>query len=95
MPTMDVDGKKIAWDGRKMILQACLDAGMEIPHYCYHQGLSIVASCRICLVEIESPDPIDPGKLMKIPKLVPSCQTPAVDGMKVHSISPKSIANTK
>ena len=95
MPTMDVDGKKIAWDGKKMILQACLDAGMEIPHYCYHQGLSIVASCRICLVEIESPDPKDPAKLVKVPKLVPSCQTPAVDGMKVHSISPKSVANQK
>ncbi len=95
MPTMDVDGKKIAWDGKKMILQACLDAGMEIPHYCYHQGLSIVASCRICLVEIESPDPKDPAKLVKVPKLVPSCQTPAVDGMKVHSISPKAVANQK
>jgi NADH-quinone oxidoreductase subunit G len=92
---MDVDGKKIAWDGKKMILQACLDAGMEIPHYCYHQGLSIVASCRICLVEIESPDPKDPAKLVKVPKLVPSCQTPAVDGMKVHSISPKAVANQK
>ncbi len=95
MPTMDVDGKKVVWDGKKMILQACLDAGMEIPHYCYHQGLSIVASCRICLVEIESPDPKDPAKLVKVPKLVPSCQTPAVDGMKVHSISPKSVANQK
>jgi NADH-quinone oxidoreductase subunit G len=92
---MDVDGKKITWDGKKMILQACLDAGMEIPHYCYHQGLSIVASCRICLVEIESPDLKDPAKLVKVPKLVPSCQTPAVDGMKVHSASPKSIANQK
>ena len=77
MPTMDVDGKKVVWDGKKMILQACLDAGMEIPHYCYDQGLSIVASCRICLVEIESPDPKDPAKLVKVPKLVPSCQTPA------------------
>ncbi len=95
MPTMDVDGKKIAWEGKKMILQACLDSGVEIPHYCYHQGLSIVASCRICLVEIENPDPKEPGKLIKVPKLVPSCQTPAVDGMKVHSVSPKSIANQK
>ncbi len=95
MPTMDVDGKKIAWEGKKMILQACLDAGTEIPSYCYHQGLSIVASCRICLVEIESPDPKDPAKLVKVPKLVPSCQTPAVDGMKVHSASPKALANQK
>jgi NADH-quinone oxidoreductase subunit G len=67
-----------------MILQACLDAGMPLPHYCYHPGLSIPASCRICLVEVEG-----------LPKLVPSCQTPVRDGMVVHSTSPKSIANQK
>ncbi len=95
MSTMEVDGKKVSWEGRKMILQACLDNGVELPHYCYHQGLSIVASCRICLVEVENPDPKDPGKLVKIPKLLPACQTPAVDGMKVHGQSPKAVANQK
>jgi NADH-quinone oxidoreductase subunit G len=95
MPTMDVDGKKVSWEGRKMILQACQDAGVELPSYCYHPGLSIVASCRICLVEMESPDPKDPTKLVKIPKLVPSCQTPAAEGIKVYSTSPKSVANQK
>jgi NADH-quinone oxidoreductase subunit G len=95
MPTMEVDGKPVAWDGKKMILQACNDAGVSLPQYCYHPGLSIVASCRICLVEIESPDPKDPTKLVKLPKLTPSCQTPAVDGMKVYSKSAKSIANQK
>ena len=59
-----------------MILQACLDAGHPLPHYCYHPGLSIPASCRICLVEVEG-----------IPKLVPCCQTPVRDGMVVHSKS--------
>ncbi len=67
-----------------MILQACLDAGQALPHYCYHPGLSIPASCRICLVEVEG-----------IPKMVPSCQTPVRDGMVVHSKSPKSVANQK
>jgi len=67
-----------------MILQACIDAGLAVPHYCYHQGLSIPASCRICLVEVEG-----------IPKLVPSCQTPVRDGMVVYSKSPKAVANQK
>ena len=58
--------------------------GVELPHYCYHPGLSIPASCRICLVEVEG-----------IPKLVPSCQTPVRDGMVVHSKSSKAIANQK
>jgi NADH-quinone oxidoreductase subunit G len=84
MPKITVDGQTIECKDKQMILQACLDAGMELPHYCYHPGLSIVASCRICLVEVEG-----------MPKLVPSCQTPVRDGMVVHAQSTKSIANQK
>src|ERR1700761_1691690 len=84
MPTITVDGKNIQCKDRQMILQACNDAGYPIPHYCYHPGLSIPASCRICLVEVEG-----------LPKLVPSCQTPVRDGMVVSSKSTKAIANQK
>ncbi|MEA2711170.1 MAG: NADH-quinone oxidoreductase subunit [Phycisphaerales bacterium] len=84
MPKITVDGKSIDAKDRQMILQACLDSGMPLPHYCYHPGLTIPASCRICLVEVEG-----------LPKLVPSCQTPVRDGMVVHSTSPKAVANQK
>jgi len=84
MPKITVDGQTIEARDRQMILQACVDAGKTLPHYCYHPGLSIVASCRICLVEVEG-----------IPKLVPSCQTPVREGMIVHTTSPKSVANQK
>src|SRR5688572_6882248 len=84
MPKITVDGKVIECKDRQMILQACLDNGMALPHYCYHPGLSIPASCRICLVEVEG-----------IPKLVPSCQTAVREGMVVHSQSSKAIANQK
>lgn len=84
MPTITVDGQRIESRDRQMVLQACLDAGLELPYYCYHPGLSIPASCRICLVEVEG-----------IPKLVPSCQTPVREGMIVHSTSPKAAANRK
>src|SRR5882724_9626768 len=84
MAKITVDGKTIDAKDRQMILQACNDAGVAIPQYCYHPGLSIPASCRICLVEVEG-----------IPKLVPSCQTPVRDGMVVHSKSPKAVANQK
>jgi len=84
MPKITVDGKYIECKDRQMILQACQDAGHALPSYCYHQGLSIPASCRICLVEVEG-----------IPKLVPSCQTPVRDGMIVHSRSPKAVSNQK
>lgn len=84
MPKITVDGQTIEAKQGQMVLQACSDAGIALPQYCYHPGLSIVASCRICLVEVEG-----------IPKLVPSCQTPVRDGMTVHSKSPKAIANQK
>jgi len=84
MPKINVDGKSIDCKDRQMILQACNDAGIPIPQYCYHPGLSIPASCRICLVEVEG-----------IPKLVPSCQTPVRDGMVVSTRSTKVIANQK
>ncbi len=85
MPTITIDGKTIECKDRQMILQAALDAGMEIPHYCYHPGLSVVASCRICLAEVEGGPP----------KLIPTCQTPVRDGMVVHTQSSKAIANQK
>ncbi len=84
MPKITVDGKSIDAKQGQMVLQACNDAGVNVPQYCYHPGLSIVASCRICLVEVEG-----------IPKLVPACQTPVRDGMVVHAKSPKSVANEK
>jgi NADH-quinone oxidoreductase subunit G len=84
MPRITVDGRSIECKDRQNILQACLDAGITLPHYCYHPGLSVPASCRICLVEVEG-----------IPKLVPSCQTPVRDGMVVHSTSAKAVANQK
>lgn len=84
MPKITVDGKVIEAKDKQMVLQACLDNGLPLPYYCYHPGLSIVASCRICLVEVEG-----------IPKLVPSCQTPVRDGMVVHTKAPRVVANQK
>ena len=84
MAKITVDGRTIECKDRRMIIQACEGAGIDIPRYCYHPGLSIVASCRICLVEVEG-----------IPKLVPACQTPIRDGMIVHTRTSKVAANQK
>ena len=95
MATITIDGKRCDYEGNKTILQVAYDNGIEIPHYCYHPGLSVVASCRICLAEVAQPDPRNDGKLSLIPKLLPTCQTPAVDGSEVYTQSEKSIANQK
>ncbi len=60
-------------------IQAAARAGVEIPHYCWHPGLSVVASCRMCLVETGTRNP-ETGEVSMLPKLVPACQTPAKDG---------------
>ena len=60
------------------VLQACEQAGAEIPRFCYHEKLSIAGNCRMCLVEIE-----------KSPKPVASCAMPAADGMVIKTNTEK------
>ncbi len=83
MPKIIIDGKTVECRDGVPVLQAALEAGWDIPHYCYHPGLSVVASCRLCLMEMKMPDPRtkEPGWA---PKLFPSCQTPVKDGMEVR-----------
>ncbi len=95
MAKITIDGRELAFEGKPMILQVALENDVEIPHYCYHPGLSIVASCRICLAEVAQPNPRNDGKVELIPKLLPTCQTMAVDGMQVYTKSPKAAANQK
>ncbi|MEY4822130.1 MAG: putative NADH-quinone oxidoreductase subunit, partial [Planctomycetota bacterium] len=89
-----INGKKHAFKPGQTILQAALDQGVEVPHYCYHPGLSVVANCRICLGEVWAPNPRT-GKLEAFPKLVPTCQQAASEGMVVYTDSPKAVANQK
>jgi len=94
MPELTINGKKHSFKPGQTILQAALDQGVEVPHYCYHPGLSVVANCRICLGEVWAPNPKS-GKLEAFPKLVPTCQQAASEGMVVYTDSPKAVANQK
>ena len=51
MPTITINGRRCDFAPGQTILQIANANGIEIPQYCYHEGLSVVASCRICLVE--------------------------------------------
>ncbi len=54
-----IDGKLIEVEDGITLLQACEQAGAEIPRFCYHERLSIAGNCRMCLVEVQgSPKPI-------------------------------------
>lgn len=80
MPKLIIDKKEIEFTAGETVLQAAKNAGIDIPHFCWHPGLSISGNCRICLVEIE-----------KLPKLAIACSTIAMEGMEVHTKSEKVI----
>ena len=60
--TLTIDGQGLTVPRGTTLLEAAQGAGVEVPHYCYHPGLSSPAMCRLCLVEVEG-----------APKLLPSC----------------------
>ncbi|MCB0728960.1 MAG: (2Fe-2S)-binding protein [Ignavibacteriae bacterium] len=80
MPKITIDNREVDFNPGQTIIQAALNAGIEIPHFCYHPAMSVAGNCRICLVEIE-----------KMPKLAIACATPATEGMVVHTKSEKTI----
>ena len=47
-----IDGTELEVDGALTLIQACEEAGIEIPRFCYHERLSIAGNCRMCLVEV-------------------------------------------
>jgi NADH-quinone oxidoreductase subunit G len=79
MPKVTIDGQEIEVAPGTTILQACQQAGVEIPHFCYHERLMIAGNCRMCLVEVE-----------RSPKPVASCAMPVADGNVIHTQSEKA-----
>ncbi len=87
MPTMRIDDIEVEVGRKENVIQAARKAGVEIPHYCWHPDLSVVASCRMCLVEVGDIRPS--GEVVMGPKLVPACQTPTKENMVVKTQTPK------
>ncbi len=80
MAKITIDGKEFDADPKQTIIQAALDQGISIPHFCWHPKLSVAGNCRICLVEVE-----------KMPKLAIACSTLVADGMIVKTESAKVV----
>lgn len=89
MATVYVNGKPVDIGNEKLnLIQAAQKVGVLIPHYCWHPALTVVASCRMCLVEVGERKP--DGTIAMQPKVVPACQTPAKDGSVVNTNTPKA-----
>jgi NADH-quinone oxidoreductase subunit G len=84
MVNLTIEGRAVSVPEGMSILEAGKRAGVLIPHYCYHPGLSIAGNCRMCLVEVE-----------KAPKLAPSCATAVAEGQVVHIYTEKALEARK
>lgn len=87
MVKVKVNDIEIEADPKDNCILAARKAGVEIPHYCWHESLSVVASCRMCLVEVGETKP--DGTVAMGPKLVPGCQTPIKEGTVIRTDSAK------
>jgi NADH-quinone oxidoreductase subunit G len=109
MPSFKLDDREIPFEPGDTIIRAAHRAGIDIPHYCWHPGLSVAANCRMCLVEIMPPpgrpalslsvlqwDP-EKGEYVeqKKPKLQPACQMQVTDGMDVRSESSREVERAR
>jgi NADH-quinone oxidoreductase subunit G len=96
MATILINGREYTLpEGEKLnAIQAAQRFGVEIPYYCWHPALSVVANCRMCEIEVGSKDP-KTGEVKMIPKMVPGCQTPAKDGTVLVTDSEKVKAHQR
>ncbi len=79
--TLTIDGRQVTVEKGKTVLQAAIGCGVSVPYYCYHPGIGIDGSCRVCIVKIE-----------KMPKLQTSCSTIAGEGMVVCTRTDEVVA---
>jgi len=86
LTTIDItiDTQTLKVEAGSMIIQVADAAGIYIPRFCYHAQLSIVANCRMCLVEVE-----------RAPKPLPACATPVTEGMVIKTSSPIAVEAQK
>ena len=82
--SLTIDGHEVTVPKGTTLLEAAKTIGEDVPHYCYHPGLSAPAMCRLCLVEVEG-----------APKPMPSCVTAAMDGQVVHTQSDLALSRRR
>src|SRR5438067_12571382 len=81
---LTIDGRPVQAAPGTLVIEAAKAAGIEVPSFCYYEGLTLAAACRMCLVEIE-----------KMPKLMTACTQPVAEGMVVRTESPHVAAARK
>lgn len=78
MPRLTINGVDVEVAPGTNLIEAARQIGVEIPHYCYHPGLSVAGQCRLCMVDLD-----------KAPRPTIACNTLAADGMVVWTDTPR------
>jgi len=86
MPKVTIDGRTIEVPDGTNLVRAAELADIEIPHYCYHPGLTVAGNCRMCLVDIRA---MSAKQATPLPKLQIACNTVVQDGMVVEASNEK------
>jgi len=81
---LTIDGRAIQAAPGTLVIDAAKRSGIEVPAFCYYEGLTLQAACRMCLVEVE-----------KMPKLMTACTLPVAEGMVVRTETPQVAAARK
>ena len=80
---LTIDGRAVQVPPQTLVIDAAKTVGIEIPAFCYYEGLTLQAACRMCLVEVE-----------KMPKQMTACTLPVSEGMVVRTET-KAIADAR
>ena len=78
MVNITINGKALAVKHGTTIMEAATQMGIPIPHLCYLKDINEIGACRICVVEVEGTE-----------RLVPACNTRVVEGMSIHTNTPR------
>jgi len=84
--TFYVDDRAIPFSEGDTVIEAAHEAGIEIPHFCYHPALGGLGACRLCMVELQ------PGREGERPRTLAACMLKAQDGMRVSLGADKAVA---
>jgi NADH-quinone oxidoreductase subunit G len=82
--TLTIDGRQVEAPPGTLVIDAARRAGIDIPSFCYYEGLALQAACRMCLVEVE-----------KMPKLMTACTLPVSEGLVVRTGTPQVVSARK
>ncbi len=75
---LTIDGRQVQAPAGTLVIDAAKTVGIEIPAFCYYEGLTLQAACRMCLVDVE-----------KMPKQMTACTLPVAEGMVVRTETPQ------